>query len=128
MTFTKSNLRYEIWGWKFPFMRNWFEQAYPALRNPVFIYCIRDSLERAKTKPEKYDNIYLHNELVEESAFWESFFLLNKIEPLIIEFGIDKDTLFNKLCKFLVVVPTKEQVQRYGIFNNSVKGYSLLIG
>jgi len=121
-----NNNNYKVWGWKFPFMRNWFEQVYPALQNPMFIYCIRDSIERAKQKPEKYNNPTMFNELAEESAFWESFFFFNKLKPLVIEFGMDKGVLFNKLCSFLSIEPTKEQLELYSQFNNPNKGYSLL--
>jgi hypothetical protein len=114
------NSEHNVWGFKFPFMRNWFLQVFPYLRNPCFIFCTRDSLERARLKPEKYDNFLMHIDLCEEQAFWERFFFQNPSLPrLVVPFGQKKELLLTKLCSFLSLEPSEEALIQALSFNKN---------
>lgn len=121
------NAEYSVWGWKYPAMRNWFAGLFPYLRNPVFIYCYRSHTERAKLKPEKYDNRHMFCEHLEEGAYWGKFFREHQDAKLqVIEFNLSPDELLETLTKFLQLTPTAEQLKNYYEFHNKDRGYHAL--
>ena len=98
----ERNKSYSVWGWKFPFMRNWFDKVFPYLVNPCFIYCQRSHSERALLKPEKYDFASIKEDYREETIYWTKFFLEhNEVPLLIIDFNMKDAEIMQLLQEFI---------------------------
>lgn len=98
----QRNSSYSIWGWKFPFMRNWFDFIFPHLINPCFIYCKRNHTEKALLKPEKYDYAGIEEDYYAETAYWHLFFLEHPEVPvLFIDFNLTDTEVSCLLQEFI---------------------------
>ena len=114
--------QFDIWGFKWPYARNWFKELYPHLNKPHFIYCYRSLSLKVKRRPERY----VITEHLEEGAFWGKFFKEHNDPLLVVDFDSEPERLVKDLVEFLGLQPSPEQIAAALAFNNKELGYSVL--
>lgn len=124
------NAEFKMWGWKDPSVDLYLESVFCFLRNPHFLFVLRNPMDVAMSHlASKTGSIEIGMEqaIVRYGRCWE---LIKKLScPTLLvgyERAIAKRSEFvGQVVKFLDIAPTKKQVLKAASFLNPKGGYKM---